>query len=198
MRVLTVSIVLSALPLTVASQSACPTGADLATGIVITYGDGQTDTFSSDSSDANLVIVETADDTGPLYRRVMIRGVYEVSYSSLPEDDPDAMGFGVAFPMAPADAPLPIPDESWRVEVTPSDGSGETLFHDYTSGASIPVTIGDCVYDTIPVVLTAETGDDVYEIVHFIPALGLGYVGAQGYADVTMEDPRPVAIRRVE
>lgn len=158
------------------AQGACPTADDLARGIRIDFADGSFETFRDPG--IGLVTVEGEDSEGYGYMMELGKGLHLVSYANMVDGTVDFgsrldYDYGVAL----QDLPEPVAGGRWASAVTVRDVSGtrsEPQNHVWSDVTVID--IGGCSYDMIEALIAYKTGDGYRESVHYLPALGIGYL----------------------
>ena len=168
--------VMSAVMSPVMAQTVCPTAADLTRGIKVEYADGATEIFRA--GDAGIVSVKGLNAEGQGYEMDLAHGLHLVMYQNTENGAPLTVSqVYYDYGIPPAELPIPIPGKRWQsgVTVTASDGErGEPQVHAYD--AVVTEMIGDCSYDMISALISYETSDLYTENVHYLPALGIGYL----------------------
>lgn len=177
MRSLAFSAILAA-PLLSSAALACPTGADLATGISIRFDDGALETYTALRDD--LVRIEQGYDGEASAVMDLALGVYLLSYMDVVNGSPDTGSrYTISYPGGIGGLQVPAPGQRWTAETVLMDSTGpytETM----TVAWSQPFEqiIGACSYEAIEA-LIAYQGDDFYtEGLVFLPDLGVAYVSA--------------------
>lgn len=176
----------------------CPTGADMARGVEVTYEDGTRSVITRDASG----VVHEAEywDGDTPYIYIAANGVLETGYI-----DPDtgaADSFTYTFP---TDDLLPLKPWTGRQgEQITTDTSGNQInripFHFRTRDLA-SFSIGDCTFDAMPIeTYYQEPGDP--SMVEFIYLIDLGIPINVGYSYLTggigsAEPTKPVQIRPV-
>ncbi len=192
----TFALALGAAP--VLAQTSCPTAADLARGIQLTYDDGTVEVYRS-TDRAGVIDVYGEDPFGYAYRMLIAHGTHLLMYEEVVNgaSDPNSRqtyDYGVSV----ANMPVPFPGGRWAVDVIATTVEGprsETQVQAYD--AIVTQRIGPCRYDRIEAVIAYDTADDYIEGIHFLPELGLGYlVWSESYGATAM-DLTPVAIAPV-
>ena len=147
-----------------ALHAACPTGDDLATGIVTRTDTDTTEIHRRTRPDWVQIQVTFDDGEGTVLD--LYHGLYLQTMMPMTEGVLDPSGLeSFVTTEAVTRWPAPRPDDAWRNE---APGGGEAR-----SGAMRPVTIGDCRYDGYDVTLVFE-GDAAYaETYTVLPDLGI-------------------------
>lgn len=155
----------------------CPTAQDLNTGIVLTDVDGGQEVFRRENAN----FVRGGWDDGSIGAQyLLLQGLYIVEYFDLEAGDTVA-GSRVtySYPLAPEDAPLPVPGGRWDTEVVVLDqGQVDTATESHLYGDQTRVTIGGCSYDMIPVTSIYLDEDSYTETNYYLPELGFSYLVA--------------------
>ena len=173
-QLLILASLLPALSTAASAQSACPTAADLPAGIAVTDVDGAVETFYAMSP--GVVRSEYRGPEGDGSQTLLGQGIYWLQYISVEGSqliyETKATN---SYPMKPADLPLPTPGGAWNSQYAGlsetgyiSKGVQASEFGDLTS-----LTLGSCAYDMIPVSIN-YLSEGYTEMVHYLPALGIG------------------------
>ena len=171
---LCLAVFAAALPLSAAAQeAACPTAADLATGIRATETDGTVHDFTA--LDGPLVqedITAPGEDT---YRAIFVHGAHLI-YLGPPEPDGIAYQEDTEYVIPINDLPIPAPDSTalYRTTVTDIDGPYvQNRFQDW--GPMEEARIGACSLRAITGTLTyVSQYDRITETILYLPDLRIG------------------------
>jgi hypothetical protein len=169
-----------------AALAECPVAADLETGIRLSDGEGS-ETFVRDS---DLSVIATYEAEGaPPTQSLLAHGIYVMSNADL-EDGTPVSGTEVTYvyPVNVPDLPLPIPGGTFETTVMRlGDGQMSNQRETYAFGEMTSVTIGACSFEMIPITARyPDEGPDRYEVIHYLPELGFGYLAE--YHDAQMDD----------
>jgi hypothetical protein len=166
------------LPLVLISGPAladCPVKADLQTGIRLYDLDGNYELFQRH----NEHIIKGAWVEGGVASAgyLLNGGLYLLDVHELESDTPVPLTRTTyAFPVHPADAPLPLPGGQWDVEVLVTEGGHfSTEGQHYAFGAPEWVNLGACDYRVIPVTVSYNNSNE-RDVLHYLPALGISYL----------------------
>lgn len=173
------------------AQTGCPTAADLDRGISIEFPDGGSETYRRTAP--GLVSAVGREANGSTYTMALAQGFHLLFWEA--SDDPSSR-VSYDYGVAPQAMPVPTAGGRWRtaVTVTASDGTRqEPQTHAY--GALVPVTIGNCTYQSIEGVIAYATTDNYVESVIYLPELGFGYLLWNEADDMARSPIAPVAIR---
>lgn len=182
-----IPIVLLAAALAGPVSAQCPTGEDLAGGIVFTGTHGDREVFT-DLGDG-MVGASYRTQDGYSAEALLAHGVFLIELLDLVGTDAETRT-SYEFPMEIKDIRLPVPGEEWDVTVSVTDGKNNVFERQiYTYGATEEHRYGDCAYDVIPFSVEYSTVPDVVETYHYLPGLGLSYLYA--YVDPTGEATYP-------
>jgi len=156
----------------VLAQAGCPVAADLARGITIELANGGTEVYRQ--SAPGVVSVAGRDPDGSTYAMELGQGFHLLMWE-VPGDPSSRLtyDYGMAFTALP----VPVANGRWQtpVRVNGIDGArSEPQVHTY--GPMVPVTIGNCTYDSFEGQIAYETSDNYVESIVYIPALGIGYL----------------------
>lgn len=188
-----------ALAVPLAAQSACPTLADRATGISVSFEDGSTEVFRP-GNDPAVTIVDGVDTDGFAYRMELIHGTHLLVYENVVDGRPDpASRVSYDYGMAPSAMPVPVPGGRWKADVTATAVDGprpEAQVQAYD--VAVSVDIGGCTYDRIEVLIAYDTTDFYTESVHYLPALDIGFLVWSETVDSPRVSVLPVAIARAK
>lgn len=161
-----VTLALCLLPGLAAAQQVCPTGADLADGIVVTYAHGGIDTFTADPLTPGAVIWQ-----GELQGQSLGTTALAHGYIYLRATGPNGQEVRYDYSLLPADLPQPEPGGSWEVVATvTADGVESTERQIHSFGTMGSLTLGACTWEILPITIDypAYTEDLLW-----FPALGL-------------------------
>jgi hypothetical protein len=174
---------LAVLPL--ATHAACPTAADLETGVVFTVNDIDTETFTRISPTVIESSYAGGDTGGEVTKSLFVKGYYWVQSISFDTDGkllPDSRTI-YAFPGSAADLPDPEPLAEHRFDVVRNDEFGivsEVQMHIF--GDFETREYGSCPFIVLPSTIEyfedgQSTGKDFME---FLPELGVAlWVGSE-------------------
>ncbi len=154
----------------------CPTGADMHTGVRITDLDGVSETYRTDGAD--FVRGEWSDGSDSGSRFLLLKGLYVVEQFDT-ENGQVVAGTRTthAYPLRPADAPLPVEGGRWDTEVITLDPEGSrTTRESHIFGPPTQITIGGCSYEMMPVIGVFHDDDGYEETLHYLPELGFSYL----------------------
>jgi len=156
---------------------ACPTAADLDTGIRIYDRNGGSEVFRRLNSDVVEAIY--TDEDGFASRTQLGQGLYLLEYTDLEngavlKDSRETY----VFAMSPRKMPQPQANTEWRADVVLRSADGlQPETQTYRIGPIKALKIGTCSYDAMEVTLTYAPGpDNEQEKFQFIPALGFSYI----------------------
>ncbi|WP_412551158.1 hypothetical protein [Shimia sp. MIT910701] len=154
----------------------CPTASDMDTGVRLTDLDGITETYTRDGAH----FIRGAWDDGQDYgtRFLLLKGLYVVEQFDTEDGDVVSGSRSThAYPLKPADAPVPVADGRWDTEVITLDSEGTlTTRESHIFGPSTQVTIGGCSYEMMPVIGIYHDDDGYEETLHYLPELGFAYL----------------------
>ncbi len=171
-----IGVIVTTVAAPLAAQTTCPTAADLTRGIKVGFADGSTEIYRSVGN--GVVSVKGLNAVGEKYEIDLAQGLYLLMYQAVENGVPvDGSRIEYDYGVPPTDLPLPTPGKRWQsdVSVTASDGiRNEPQVHVYD--AMVTDMIGGCEYDMISVLISYETSDLYSETIHYLPALGLGYL----------------------
>ncbi len=187
MRTLVLALALTA---PAAAVAACPTAADLETGIRFEVAGGEWEIFTTLPN--GMIVSEYFLEPKVSSRTILAKGLYMVELVDLENGDfvPGTRST-FAFPVAPDQMPDPRDGGGWNLQVAVSDQDGlfaETQVYEF--GTVQNQTYGACTYDMIPVNFWFGEGEidpELYDVMHYLPQLGIAYLAeAKGgeYADV--------------
>lgn len=177
----------------------CPTGADLATGIVFETDIGDTDVFTD--AGGGVVQIDSVTPDGYGYRTLLAQGVHLLQLSDT-EDGQIVSGslVNTSYPGVPSDLPVPTPGSTWEVETminSYGDIYAETQIQAW--GDMIDFTVGDCTFDGIPGKIRYESdGYSVNEGIMFLPALGMSLLLTYDDDEGPREEFNYTAVRAAE
>lgn len=154
----------------------CPTANDLDRGIQLTDLDGSTETYRRQSE---LFVRGVWDDgIGAGSSFLLLKGIYVVEVFDIENGDV-VSGTRVthAYPLKPADAPLPVAGGRWDTEVITLDqGEATTQRESHLFGPTTQATIGGCSYEMMPIIGIYHDEGGYEETLHYLPELGLAYL----------------------
>jgi len=164
------------MPIAAVAQTACMTASDLNLGITVTLDSGATEVYRRDADDGAVVIVDGTDESGPAYRLGLAQGILVQFFDVVDEGDrTNSVSTTYDYPVAPTDVPVPVPGMRWQVSAVRSDSKGETTEdQSLQAGAVVPLAIGGCIYDSLPV--TVSYGTAYVEEITYLPDLGFGFL----------------------
>ena len=152
----------------------CPTGADLATGIVFEDQDGNVETFRA-AANATVQMDGVGSD-GYTYRSILGKGVHVVQLSDTENGSilPDSI-INTSYPMNVASLPVPTASSQWSVK-TVINAFGDIYEEVQTQrwGGEIDFVVGACSFRGIPgKVRYSSDGFQIDEEIMFLPDLGM-------------------------
>jgi len=156
---------------------ACPTAADLDTGIRFTVEGGASEVFRRVQPQVLEAVFRFAD--GGAVHNLLAKGVYLLEYVDLEDGEPVPDSRATyRFPMTPGAMPDPVPEDEWQVSAVRLEaGQVATERQVYRFGARDSVRIGDCGYAMVPIAVTfPDDPDGLSDILHYLPDLGLAYL----------------------
>ncbi|WP_375280806.1 hypothetical protein [Pseudooctadecabacter sp.] len=167
----------------------CPTGADLANGIVFTTDLGDVETFTQRPN--GIVQIDALSSEGAVYRTLLGQGVHVLQLSDLEDGNvlPDSI-VSTSYPMAASALPVPQPGDNWTVD-TMINAYGDIYPETQTQtwGQQTTYTVGDCTFDAVPAKFRYDSdGFTINEDIIYFPTLGLSLL--VGYQDTDI--PREV------
>lgn len=164
--------VMAALASPVAAQTGCPVAADLAGGIRIDYDDGLSEVHVATAPDR--VFVKGYDGGSPVHVMELAQGTHLLTFV-VPDDPASLQTYD--YGMQPAELPVPVAGGRWNVDVRATlDGQTRIETQSQVYNTETAVTIGDCRYRAIPVMIAYDTPDSYIELIHFLPDLGISYL----------------------
>lgn len=163
---LAVAAVLPALAQAQTAPQVCPTAADLAAGVVVTYAHGGIDTFTADPLTPGAVVWQ-----GELQGISLGTTTFAQGYIYLSATGPNGQEVRYDYGLLPADLPRPEPGGSWEVVATvTADGVASTERQIHTFGRPGSLTLGACTWEIIPITIAyPEYSEDLL----WFPGLGL-------------------------
>lgn len=164
--------------------AACPTIADLESGIRGTTDKGHTDTYSRLSAD--VIQADFSDGSGVDFRSLLGKGVYLLESIDVEKGvvDPETRTV-YAFPVSPPGLPEPEPGGTYGVEVSyrfPGEDWDKER-HSYSFGAEVTGTYGACSFRMIPVTTRFSGPDEAVETLHYLPELGFAYLAQYAWTE---------------
>ncbi|MBY5931769.1 hypothetical protein KUV51_02055 [Tateyamaria omphalii] len=160
---------------------ACPTSADLDTGVRFELASGEWETFRriSDAVIEATFYYEPGEATQvSLSQGIYILSIIEVESNALVPSTRETF----TYPLRPGEMPDPAGGGGWNVEATLlSSGGLDREVQSYTFGTSRRQGYGACFYEMIPITYRyrlegeEETGTDE---LHYLPELGISYLAA--------------------
>jgi len=171
-------ILLLALP---APAFACPTGADMANGVLLASSDGTTEVHKQAA--AGLTIVDVTFSDGHQSQNTFIHGTFIKQLADVEDGFLDIRSaLQTVYDTPP---PIPAPGDSGVINTRSgslADGMDAEV-QTYWWGEVGEMTIGNCRYAAIEGVLTYRSDDsDVRETIAYLPELGIGLLTS--YQDV--------------
>ncbi|MEL6958393.1 MAG: hypothetical protein AAGL89_05505 [Pseudomonadota bacterium] len=154
--------------------AACPTAADLASGIIVTEDNGIENLFQSVD---DLIVAQSGTlQDGGRFRHLMVHGIHltEIARADPGESLSKALLFDYDIPLE--DLPVPEPGGQWDLQ-TFVNVSGDRFPERYASAWSdlTPMTIGGCTYDVLTGKLAYISADNtLLEVFYYVPELGFG------------------------
>lgn len=168
------SVVLIALALPATLHAQCPTGDDLAGGIVFTGPDGEREVFTALGD--GLVAASYRYPDGFATEAILAHGAYLIELLDLAGTAGETRT-RYDYPMDVNDMTPPDAGGTWDVLVSVTDGRNSVVERQvYVFGALEEHRFGACAYDVIPFTAEYSTAPDVTETYHYLPALGLSYL----------------------
>lgn len=163
-----------------AQTSGCATMADLATGIIVDYADGISETYRSIAPGVSSV--DGRDGSLQIYRLEIAQGTHLLNYVEYYDGQADETTRQVYdYGMAPTSMPVPTDGGRFSPQVTVTwqgDARGEFQVQAYAAGD--PLVLGACTYQTVDAVIAYETDDNYIESITYLPELGIGYLEWSG------------------
>jgi hypothetical protein len=164
--------------------SACPTAADLDTGIRFDLASDEWEVFTRTAD--GLVQADFHYGDGEGTRVVLAKGLYLlqiVDFDGQGQIADTRQNF--SYPLRPAEMPDPQPQGGWSVTaaILGPDGLSEEA-QVYRFGDWTQQTYGACSYEMMPITIDYPvTGDDTVsrDFIHWLPELGLSYLA--GFED---------------
>lgn len=177
------------------AQGACPGPQDRGRAIAVEFQSGLVEVHRTE--DGQIWSIEAFEAGVPIYRLEVAHGTHLLSFVEIVDGKPDPAS-RVTYDYGRPVSQLPVPEPSGRFEVdvfvTDGGGSGrEGQMQAY--GAMTEVTIGECRYDMIPVLIAYATEDMYVEQINYLPELGIGYLVDSQTADDPGGPIPAVAIR---
>lgn len=166
----------------VLAHATCPTAADMAGGIEITFANGDITTMRD--LGAGMIEVEEYYAWNPEGRRYFAYlGIYVADEGPLlPEgqSDPERR-VATIYPVPVIEMPVPAadaPDWEGRLRRDVGTDVSETAEYHVRFDAMAPVMIGDCVYDAVAVGESLRPGaeDQKDQYSFYLPDLGTGFI----------------------
>ncbi len=180
----TISVITMLCAAPVLAQTDCPTRDAMERGVRLTFPDGLAEIYR-DGGDS-LVTVDA-----PTYRMELGQGTHLLTYEDIIDGVPqESSQTTYDYGMAQTELRVPAPGKRWSVPVKVTDSSGirdEAQMQAY--GDLETVTIGDCTYDMIEVVIAYDREDMYMESLHYLPEFSLTYLAWSGTEG---ETPSPV------
>ena len=152
--------------------AACPTAADLDTGVRVHSPDGSVETFTRLNKD--VIVSEFRFEPGEGSRSLLAQGIYLIQINDVYGDEIDTKARTTyTYTKLPGTLPVPTPGGAWntRVVILDEDGLG-TERQQISFGQAGTRTIGACSYDTVPITVVYPD-DDYSETLEYLPELGL-------------------------
>jgi hypothetical protein len=155
------------------ARADCPTAGDLANGIILTFPDTNAELYEAG---ANGDVHVTGFENGAvIYKMELAQGLYLVvneTYVDGKSDDNARTTYAYAEATIP-----PVPGQNWTSATTVIAGgtvSHERQVHRY--GRLESQSVGGCVYDVIPVVITYQGTEPYTEGLAYVPLLGMSFL----------------------
>lgn len=161
-----------------AAWAGCPTGADLAQGVRVTYDPaGEYEVFTR-IGDA-LVQSDYTTTDGSTWRAVLVHGAYMILNQELTDGALVPQGRETyAYALKPQDFPVPAPDLTWDVTIVENSSRGLLRRDlDYTFGPLRPVTLGACSYEAFEMTFPFDEG--LRFVLLYLPALGISVIAGE-------------------
>lgn len=182
-----------------ASLAACPTAADLSTGIRFTVDDDGAEVFRTMTPDVIESMYSYGD--GSQYRNLLGKGVYLLEWLDYVDGAPDLSSrMTYAFATGPKDLPEVVPGGVANLSVLVNMGGDlDQEMEMYSFGEVAEISFGDCSYDMIPIEITYAPDDGQgTSILHYLPALGFAYFAQQINPDGSVDTYEYKTIEVVE
>ncbi|SFR46269.1 hypothetical protein SAMN04488005_2231 [Yoonia tamlensis] len=171
----------------------CPVAADLTNGITLQMGPDVSETYTRLPT-GEVELLSTYSD-GYVSRALLGQGVYLLEFADLEGGQIVPETQAIYALNIPTDAlPIPTPDAVFRGRMVVTDSIGS--YDDKIVarwGALEQMDIGGCTYDVIAGQLdSAGDGIPYQEGIHYLPALGFGYLAS--YLSGDMDTPDTYAV----
>ena len=165
-----------------AARAGCPTAADMAGGVEVTFANGDV-TLMRDVGAGMVEVVEHYSWHPERRHYFAWRGLYVTDDGPLlpgAEAPPEAR-VRTLYPVPVTEMPVPAADApDWNGQLRRDLGTGETETPDYhlRFAAMAPVTISGCSYDAVAVgeSLGPGTPEQKDQYSWYLPALGTGFI----------------------
>lgn len=154
----------------------CPTGADLAHGIAVSFQDGNVEIYRALK---NGMVRATGGPTGTEdYQMDLAYGFYLLNSQNVENGRPDADSLQTTnFPMSIEGIPNPTPSMRWQVDVTLTDPGGTTNeTQTFATGSSRMQQFGNCSYQVLDAIIHYDGENQVVDGLVYLPELGFGYL----------------------
>ncbi|PSL21195.1 hypothetical protein [Shimia abyssi] len=165
----------------------CPTIKNMSAGIRLTDMDGGAETYRTQSD--LFVKGDYKDDVGTGSEFLLLKGIYVVESFDL-DYGKRVLGSRVthAYPLKPAEAPVPASGGRWDTEVMTLDGADVINQREsYIFGPLTQITIGGCSYDMHTIFAIYHDEDGYEEKLHYLPELGFAYLAETKSKDHSAE-----------
>ena len=174
-------IALIALPST---AIACPTAADLGTGIRFDLTEGEWEIFTLTGDGVVQSDLHFGDGEG--VRVLLGKGLYVLQIVDFDGNGPISdTRENFSYPLRPSEMPEPVTGGGWSVTAAVLGPEGVTQeVQVYSYGAVSPQTYGACTYDRMEITIDypEDTESEVSrDFIHYLPELGLSYLA--GFED---------------
>lgn len=171
------------------ADAACPTAADLVTGVRVTETDETVHDFRLLGTGEVLETIRFDGETDSV-GNLLALGVYVVGLNVTTNGLPSPRE-AIIFAYAPSVENLPLPADGLKqtLTTTVSDSYEDSPFTEIQTHvwrADSPLTIGDCVYERITGEVTYTGNDSHLEEIAWLPDLGLGLL--LRYSDSASDD----------
>ena len=165
------------------SQSACPTGADLAGGIQFELDGEATETYKTINE--GVVSVEYKASDGYQSRILLGKGIYLLEFAEIVDGNIDTSSRTTySHELKPVNMPDPTPMGRWVSKAAVLDaGSPYSEIQNHSFGPMTTLTIGSCSYDMIPISVHYDDEDRTIDLLEYMPDLGLAILSGSSSLD---------------
>lgn len=154
---------------------ACPTGADMETGVTITFDDGGFETYRQLRD--NLVRMERGYDGAQDSVMDLGLGTFVLSYMDAFDGMPDPSSrTTTAYPGGLASLKVPMAGDRWQATTTVFAGEPYAEEVSVAWGDERTVQIGACSYTAIDGIIAYESDTTIVEGIVYLTDLGIGYL----------------------